>query len=228
MKKNIKLISCCLLSLSLIGCSLRGPNPGKDPAYAPTYPESPDLGKYSSNGAIYNNQTSMSLFETPRARRIGDILTIKLIEKTTALKRAENSSDKNNATNITNPTLFGQPVAIGAHNLGFNNQATREFEAKSESIQNNQLTGSISVTVHKVLANGNMIVQGEKWVEINTGNEYIRLSGIVRPQDIQPDNTITSDKVANARIAYSGKGQNHEGQVMGFLSKILWSTFFPF
>lgn len=226
---KLKLITSCLLLTLSVGCSITGPKPGEDPAYAPTYPQPADLGKYSSNGAIYNNQTSMSLFETPRARRVGDILTVKLVEKTVARKGADNTSDKDTTVAMDNPNVLGQASSlVGKYNLGFNIEAKRKFKAESTANQNNDLTGDISVTVHKVLANGNMIIQGEKWININTGNEYIRLSGIVRPQDIKPDNTIDSTKVANARIAYSGKGQGHDGQVMGWLGKILWSAVFPF
>lgn len=207
------------------------PKPG-DVAFAPTYPIAPDRGKSSYNGSIYSNQTSLSLFETPRARRVGDILTVMLVEKTEANKKAENSSTKDSTSVITNPTILGSALNMTAlgkgYNLGTNNTGTRDFAADSESKQNNKLSGSISVTVKQVLSNGNMVIQGEKWIEINTGNEYVRLSGMVRPQDITPDNTVASDRVANARIAYSGTGQNHDGQNMGWISKFLWSSLFPF
>ena len=219
-----------MLSLNLTAC-LKAPKPG-DKEFAPTYPEVPDFGKHSQNGAIYNNQTAMSLYETPRARRIGDILTIKLVEKMDSTKTLENRSIKNEQEQINNPTILGQPVSLGGlgpgYNLGFATDGQRAFTATNQIRQKNNLTGSVSVTVHKVLANGNMIIRGEKWVKINTGNEYIRLSGIVRPQDIQPDNTITSDKVANARVSYSGTGQNHEGQQQGWLARFLWSSLFLF
>ena len=228
----IKKLCIYMISMLLIGCVFTDPQPGGDKNYLPTYPVELEKGKSSDNGGIYNNQTAMVLFETPRARRVGDVLTILLVENTQAQKRAENSSSKENTATITNPTIFGNPLNVGVdgkrYNFGFSNTSSRDFEADSESRQNNQLTGNISVTVHKVLSNGNLMVQGEKWVEINTGNEYIRLSGIVRAQDITPENTVTSDRVANARIAYSGTGQNHEGQNMGWLSKFLWSSIFPF
>lgn len=214
-----------------VGCKHIEPQPGEK-EFAPSFPEPVYKGKFSKNGAIYNNQTALALFETPRARRVGDILTILLVERTQAQKRAESKSDKNSQTTIPNPTILGKPVSIGpisnGYNMAFNNQADRRFNAKAESRQDNQLSGSISVTVHKVLNNGNLIVGGEKWVKINTGKEYIRLTGIVRSLDIKPDNTVTSDKVANARIAYSGTGQNHQDQKMGWLSRFLWSSLFPF
>ncbi len=83
------------------------------------------------------------------------------------------------------------------------------------------------MTVAQVLANGNMVVQGEKWVKINQGNEYVQLSGIVRPRDIRPDNSVTSDRVANARISYGGTGQINNANAQGWLARFIWSPLFP-
>lgn len=210
---------------------MKDPKPG-EAAFAPAYPSTPNLAKVSKNGAIYNNQTAMSLYETPIARRVGDILTILLVERTQAQKRVDSQSRKDNETTIANPNILGAPVSLGglgqSYDLSFSNDAERQFQAQTLNTQQNQLSGSISVTVHQVLDNGNLVVRGEKWVKINRGNEYIRLSGIVRALDIKPDNTITSDRVANAQIAYSGVGQVHEEQKMGWLSRFLWSSLFPF
>ena len=226
------------LYISLIVIFLSGCNSFKDPKrgapeYAPSYPEAITVGKNNNNsGAIYHAQNSLQLFETPRARRVGDILTVLLMEQTRAEKNAENRSEKKEEGTITNPTLFSNPLAVGigdrSYGLGFGTDANRKFNGRADSRQRNQLTGNISVTVHKVYSNGNMQIRGEKWIVINQGKEYIRLTGLVRPQDISPDNTVTSDKVANANIAYSGTGQDHDANKRGWLSKFLWSSIFPF
>ncbi len=225
-------IAVCMIPLLLTGCgSLKQPSPG-DKEWAPTYPIDPNTGKHSKSGAIYNPNTAISLFETPRASRVGDVLTILLVENTQAQKRQETRSQKNDDATITNPTLLGNPVSLGGlgqgYNMGFTTDSERQFTGQTESRQNNVLTGSISVTVSRVLANGNLVVRGEKWIHINQGKEFIRLTGIVRSQDIAPDNTVGSDKVANARISYSAKGQDNNSNSMGWFSKILWSSFFPF
>jgi flagellar L-ring protein precursor FlgH len=214
----------------LIGCdTLNPPEPGNDPSFAPTYPvgRDPKSSNYV-NGAIYNTETALPLFETPRARHVGDILTIKLMERTDAQKRARSRSNKNDKYQGQNDTFLGRPISLGSgYSMDFALQNKREFNGEGESVQNNQLNGSISVTVAEVLTNGNMVVQGEKWIQINQGNEYVRLSGIVRPQDIQPDNTITSDKIANAKISYSGTGQVANANVQGWFSKFIWSALWP-
>ncbi len=123
---------------------------------------------------------------------------------------------------------MGRPISLGSgYSMDFDLDNQRQFNGEGRSIQNNKLAGSISVTVAKVLANGNMVVQGEKWVRINQGNEFVRLSGIVRPQDIKADNTITSDRIANARISYGGTGQINNTNAQGWLSRILWGPLFP-
>jgi len=95
----------------------------------------------------------------------------------------------------------------------------RAFDGKASSDQSNSLSGSISVTVSEVLPNGILRIQGEKWLRLNQGDEYIRLTGLVRPQDIGTDNTIPSSKVADARIAYGGTGDFDDVNRQGWLSR---------
>ncbi|HRD70273.1 MAG TPA: flagellar basal body L-ring protein FlgH [Legionella sp.] len=226
----IKLTITVLLSILLGGCeALYPPAPGLNPDYAPTYPTTPDpkeLRKVS--GAIYSNETALPLFETPRARHPGDILTIFLVENTNAQKNATTTQKKNEQVQVVNNAFLGRPISLGSgYSLDFDLSNQRKFTGEGRSIQNNRLAGSISVTVAQVLANGNMVVQGEKWVKINQGNEYVQLSGIVRPRDIRPDNSVTSDRVANARISYGGTGQINNANAQGWLARFIWSPLFP-
>jgi len=224
----------CLLFINVLallgGCeTLSPPSAGKDPDYAATYPTSPNpKAQRYVHGAIYNPETSLPLFETPRARHVGDILTIRLMENTQGQKRATSRQRKNDTIEITNDTVFGRPVNLGHnYNFDFDIETKRQFDGEGQSLQNNQLTGSISVTVAKVLSNGNLVVQGEKWVRINQGKEFIRLAGIVRPVDINPDNSVSSDRVANAKISYGGVGQVNNTNAQGWFSRILWGPLFP-
>lgn len=229
----MRLFNCTVITLIgilLSGCeAINPPAPGANPDYSPTYPDSPDpkqLRKVS--GAIYSSETALPLFETPRARHPGDILTVFLIENTNAQKNASTTQKKNDQEQIVNKTFLGRPIHLGGgYTMDFDLNNQRQFTGQGQSLQNNQITGSISVTVAKVLPNGNMVVQGEKWIRINQGKEFIQLSGIVRPQDVKADNTITSDRVANARISYGGTGQINNTNAQGWLARILWSPLFP-
>ncbi|EHL32276.1 flagellar basal body L-ring protein FlgH [Legionella drancourtii] len=210
--------------LVLGGCdAINPPVQGKNPDYAPTYPAAPDPKQLRrESGAIYHPETALPLFETARARHEGDILTVYLLENTNASKNATLQQMKNDSNVMTNSATFGDTYSM---NINLNNQ--RQFNGSAQAVQNNQLAGSISVTVAKVLSNGNLVVQGEKWVKINQGEEYVRLSGIVRPQDIKADNSTTSDRVANARISYGGTGQVNNTNAQGWLARFMWGPLFP-
>lgn len=216
--------------LGLSGCEMfNPPQVGTDTRYSPTYPvtPSPQESRYVAGG-IYNQETVLPLFETPRARHPGDILTIILVEKTNAEKKTKTQQQKNDKINAKNTAFFGRPIKLGSgYSMDFDLSNKRDFNGQGESKQSNQLNGSISVTVSNVLPNGNMLIQGEKWIRINQGNEYVRLSGIVRPQDIRPDNTLLSDRIANANIAYGGTGQINNANVQGWFSKIVWGPWWP-
>jgi flagellar L-ring protein precursor FlgH len=219
-----------LMATLLSGCeALNPPAPGKNPDYAPTYPATPDPKQlHRETGSIYNPETALPMFETARARHEGDIVTVLLLESTNATKNATLQQMKNDSNIVTNKTFLGRPISFGSgYSMDFNLNNQRQFNGQAQAVQNNQLDGNISVTVNKVLANGNLVVQGEKWVKINQGEEYIRLSGIIRAQDIRADNTVTSDRVANARFAYGGTGQVNNTNAQGWLARFMWGPLFP-
>ncbi|MDR3476556.1 MAG: flagellar basal body L-ring protein FlgH [Gammaproteobacteria bacterium] len=175
------------------------------------------------NGSIYQAGHEISLYNDHIAGRIGDILTVRLEEVTQGEKKAKTKTSKVATNNFAKPTLLGG--AINA--LTFNTATDIEFNGDGESNQQNRLKGTISVTVTRVLSNYNLIVQGESWVTIDQGREYIRLTGIVRPEDIEPTNTISSQRVAGARITYSGNGQVANNSRGGILTQF-FTKFFPY
>jgi len=97
----------------------------------------------------------------------------------------------------------------------------RDFQGAAEADQSNSLAGSITVTVTEVLPNGVLRIRGEKWLSLTNGEEYIRLTGLVRPQDIKPDNTLASNRIADARIAYGGTGDFDQANQMGWMGRFL-------
>lgn len=180
------------------------------------------------NGTIYQAGHEISLYQDRIARRIGDILTVRLEETTQGEKNAHTKTDKissinTNAGNNSNPTLFGRPFS----ELIFDTGSELEFDGKGHTNQSNKLQGTISVTVTRVLSNKNLMIQGESWVVINQGREYIRLTGIVRPEDIEANNTISSQRVTNARVTYSGGGQVANSSRGGLMTQLFFK-FFPY
>jgi flagellar L-ring protein FlgH len=204
------------------------PIPPKDPAFAPVAPA--DLRPpVQSSGAIYQPGYDMRLFEDNKAMRVGDILTIKLKESTQAKKADDLNTKKDNNIAVSAPSVAGFALsALTGNDAKTELAAKRAFTGQGKADQSNSLDGNISVTVVEALPNGNLRVRGEKRVTLNQGDEYIRLAGIVRPVDIDPNNTITSDKVADATIMYTGEGAMADASKMGWLSRAIFSPWFPF
>lgn len=199
-----------------------------DPYYAPMYPQE-KAEKMAHTGSLFNAAMADDLYADKKALRTGDIITVVLRESTQASKTAKTETDKETEIALEPVIgLGGNPVNIGNESiqLGVNNDAS--FTGDARSNQSNSLSGNISVNVMRVLPNGNLVIRGEKWLTLNTGQEFIRLEGIVRPNDVTSDNTVESSRIANARIQYSGKGDLQEAQSAGWLSRFFMGTLFPF
>jgi len=220
------LLSGCWLALALTGCStLPETTPGE---YPPVMPVSA-ASVQRTDGAIYSSQIGFSLFGDRRARSIGDILTVRLIEETQASKTASTDTNRSTSIDTGSPIILGRGITDdGLDLLNTNVDAGSSFEGSASSSQSNQLIGDITVTVADVLANGNLVVRGEKWLTLNQGEEYIRISGIVRPADIATDNSVESWRLADARIAYSGKGQLANTNRSGWLTRFFTNVLSPF
>lgn len=182
-----------------------------------------------SSGAIYQAGTDVRLYEDLRAGRVGDILTVRLSEQTNASKNSSTSTSKSTDATLANPTVLGRPVTLGGTALFDGSlSGTQGFDGEGASSQSNSLQGDITVTVTERMRNGNLRIRGEKWVMLNQGKEYIRLSGIIRPFDIGPDNSVASTKIADAEITYSSKGVLAAANRMGLISRFFHSVLHPF
>lgn len=211
--------------VALTGCAMVPPTP--KPMYTATLPEEPTQ-QSRATGSLYADQQSLELFADPRAHRVGDILTITLVESTQASKKAATSTSKKNGNTITSPTVLGQGLRIGGKTADSSLASNNAFDGDGSSQQSNQLSGEITVTVAQRLSNGALVVRGEKWLTINQGDELVRISGIVRPQDIGNDNIVASSRVADARIEYVGKGTLADSNTRGWLSRFFDSKWMPF
>ena len=123
---------------------------------------------------------------------------------------------------------FTLPGGNSGSTLGFDLQSSTDFSGEGDNEQSNALRGSVTVTVIEVLANGYLRVRGEKRIGTNGGNEYVKLSGIVRPEDVDTNNTVASTKVADATLVYVGDGQVADANVMGWLARFFISALVPF
>lgn len=222
-----KLLIAITATMLLSGCVQKQVKPN-NPEYAPIQPQAMVSPK-PIDGSIYNAATSMNLYGDGRAHRIGDILTVVLEESTNSQKSATTELDKSGSTSLEQATAFGTPVTALGKPVSFTLPSSNTtFSGEGSSDMSNSLNGEITVTVHNVLPNGVLLVKGEKWLTLNQGDEYIRISGMVRPQDIGSDNSVVSTKLADARIAYSGTGEVNDTNVMGWVSRFFISALMPF
>jgi flagellar L-ring protein precursor FlgH len=183
----------------------------------------------ASRGAIYQRTYYAPLFENPTARRVGDLVTVRLEERTTAAKSAKTSTSKSTSSQIPGPVIGGRPVtANGVPILETDIGSEHEFDGQGDSQQSNRLDGSIAVTVVARLPNGNLVVQGQKWLQLNQGKEFVRVEGVIRPIDLEPDNSVPSWKVADAKIAYGGRGVLNDANAKGWLARFFSSPLMPF
>jgi flagellar L-ring protein precursor FlgH len=227
---NIRLLRSlmALMILGLLAACSSAPPKDQSADYQSAAPkaETEDLGNM---GSIYRSGYGMSLFLDRRARQVGDIITVTLEEKTDASKSSSTATGKESNLGIPTVTLLGRGVTHnGLPVVNSSVSSDQDFSGQGTSSQSNSLTGSITVTVSEVLRNGSLRVRGEKWVTINQGEEFIRIKGIVRPEDIGADNAVPSYKVADARITYSGKGALADANSMGWLGRLFQSVLSPF
>ena len=221
-------LTAVLVGLALLVAGCAETPLKRDPEYAPAQPiEPPPMPQ--GDGAIFHAGYAKSWVESARARNVGDLLTVKLVERTDAEKRSTSSVSKANKQEIMLPVYAGQTYpksAVGQPLVGLD--SSTDFEGEGDAAQGNKLTGEVTVTVVQLLTNGNMAIRGEKRLGINQGNEYMRIAGIVRPEDIDPFNVVLSTKVSDATFQYVGEGQVADAAIMGWLSRFFISALWPF
>ncbi len=191
-----------------------------DPAWAPIHPSKAPEHYAATTGSLFNtNKTSSTLYDDSKPHGVGDIVTVLMDEKTKAAKSADADLTKSNDASMDPLSVGGKELSVGNYNFSYALKNDNKFKGNATANQSNSISGSISVQVVEVLANGNLVIRGEKWLTLNTGDEYIRISGTIRPEDIAFDNTIASTRISNARIRYSGTGTQQDMQEPGFLAR---------
>jgi len=225
----IRFLIIALVMTVLSGCSLLKKKVPEKNEYAPAEPVVNNPPSDDDSGAIYQKHIIAGLFDDLNARNIGDVLTILITENTNASLNANTNATKDNKVDLPSPKLAGDVVTKKGKEI-LNNEfnGDREFNGQGSSQQNSNMSGTITVTVAKVLPNRNLVIKGEKLVTLNQAEEFIRFSGIVRPQDINPDNTVESVRVANVKIIYSGDGTISDANRMGTLGRFFQGKAWPY
>ncbi|MDH5632699.1 MAG: flagellar basal body L-ring protein FlgH [Gammaproteobacteria bacterium] len=232
--KPVRLFVLLLLALMMSACASL-----PDPEYRPVPPQPQVQAEpVAASGSIYQAANGVRWFEDLKARRVGDTLTIVLVESTNASKENSTSTSKETDIGLSNPTLLGSPVQFDVrrnfalenttnNNMEIGISGGQTFDGSGSTSQSARLNGSVTVSVAEVLPNGNLVVRGEKMIVLDQGEEYVRIRGIVRPIDISADNSVASTKVAHAEITYGGRGAVADAGSQGWLSRF-FMKFWPF
>ena len=229
MKKTTPSI-CALglvMTLGLAGCAVPNAPMAHSPQFAPILPVALEKPRMAT-GAIYNGRQSDNWFGRVRTYTPGDVITVLLNESTQAGRQQSNNLKRASTNDVVPQGLTSKALRIPAKILGSKgegaldglnlNSATIESTGTGQADQRATLSGAVSVTVVEVLSNGNLMVRGEKQLALTEGSEIIQVSGIIRPEDISPNNTVQSRRLANAQIAYRGTGD------MANATKAGWGT----
>jgi len=222
----LKLATVTALGYALSGCStyvsqLEGQ------AFEPIDPAVNLASDQTTNGAIFKTGQSGLFATDQRARRVGDILTVTFNEVFAATKAQTAASSKADAFAVTLPTGLpniltgGFDKDVGGNGAGLTAGTNRTFAGSGNAAQSNSFTGSLAVTVIRVFPNGNMEIAGQKEITLNNGNEYVRVKGVVRPEDISANNIVSSNRLADAQIRYTGSGHLADASKPGWLSQIM-------
>lgn len=220
-----------LVSLGVLaGCtSLPNAEMKNDPEFSPIEPIEPGVDVIQS-GSMFQENYSNNLYSDIKAHRIGDIITVYLEESTSASKKAGTSLEKKNKYNldiapVVMPGSGTSPLSLSGVSVGM--KQAGKFEGDADADQSNNLQGSITVNVVRVLSNGNLVIRGEKWLMLNNGEEFVRIKGVIRSEDVSSDNSVSSMRVANARIQYGGTGDFANTQDQGWLTAFFNGPYWP-
>lgn len=223
MKTRTPSLVAALAALLLSACAHIEPPQAPALAEEKPLPVLQPVARKGQSGGVFAPDATWSLHSDSRAFRPGDVLTVVLNETTQASKSADTQFGKESNVSVT-PTIIGSKTL--KTNIGAG--ASRDFTGSATSSQQNALQGAITVIVHEVMPGGLLRVAGEKSLYLNQGEEFVRLAGYVRSADIDTDNRVSSQRIANARIAYSGRGTLADSNNAGWLTRFFTSPWMPF
>ena len=194
--------------------------------FEPMYPQEMPLVETSNpSGTIFNSAQGNLFSMESTAQMVGDIITVQFAESFQATKSQNAATSRSLDGSVTLPGVMDLILPSGTNaanaSADLTAKAANSFAGSGSSAQSNSLTGQVSVHVVRVFRNGNLEILGQKKLTLNNGDEYIRVHGIVRPDDINEQNVILSDRIANANIQYIGAGDIAASGKKGWYSKIL-------
>lgn len=227
-RKARQLAALTVIAIIVLTSSACAITPTAQPDFKPAEPPV-NIVNERPDGAIYQVSSNRFFFEDIRARRVGDVINVILDERTDATKTATTSANKGTTIGLPSPTIFGGKVTVKGREILSNDiAASSQFAGTADSSQSNRLNGSVAVIVDQVLSNGNLLIRGQKRLTLNQGSEVVQVSGLIRPVDITPQNTILSNQIADASITYGGSGLLADSNRAGWMTRVFTSPLWPF
>jgi len=216
----MKFVSILCSAMVLSGCAAQQVA-GPSPEYAPVIPE-PKVASSIPTGSIFSSANADSWFGEKKTYQVGDVITVLLSESVNGSASATKEASRETSTDVLTAAQLARIGSPGGLLLDSANgtpiDTTISSSGSGATGQSASLTGTMTAQVVDVYPNGNLMIRGEKIVNFSTGSEVIQVKGIIRPQDVQPDNTVQSKRIASAQISYKGTGQNANA------SKTPWGT----
>jgi flagellar L-ring protein precursor FlgH len=205
--------------LGLAGCTVLPPQPmTHTPEFAPVIPAARERAPQAT-GSIYHSRISDNFFGRGRNYQVGDVITVILNESTQAARTANTEVNRKSANDVIPMVPTNRLRTMGGILGGTDvRSANISSTGKGTADQQASLEGAVAVTVVDVLANGNLVLRGEKQLALTEGAEVIQVAGVIRPEDVAPNNTVQSRRLANAQITYRGTGD------LAAASKPGWGT----
>jgi flagellar L-ring protein FlgH len=164
-----------------------------------------------------------SLYTDKKAKRAEDVITVLIMENAKAGSDTKTNTDKQQDASVDispfNVKWAGGVAEDLTPKVGFGGKVGQKYDGAGKTTRQGEVRATLSARVVAVYDNGNLLIEGNKEVEVNSEKEILRVSGIVRPEDISSDNTVLSEKIADARIQYSGSGDLHQASRPGLLAR---------
>ncbi len=220
-RNRFRLLASCMAWMTLSGCITTAP---KVDVLTPTQARpAATMSPALNNGSLFQAASYRPMFETPRARMVGDLVTVTIVEHIAAKQESNSSLEKKGTlSSSVSASPFLSAATLGK--LDAKGTGSNEFEGKGSTESTHNFTGTITASVIEVLANGHLVISGEKQIGVNQNVEVLRFSGQVDPLTLQPGNVVPSDAVANVRIEQRGRGAQDAAQGIGWLGRFFLSV----
>ena len=222
----------CAVILTLAGCTAAEQKPTIiQPVTQPMAYREP-APTYSNPGSIFNDGDAQFLFDDHRAKRVGDIVMVNVVESASAANEATTDTNRDSNSEYGVSALFGRTsIPLFGGNVGstpvLGTNTKKEFSADGSTTRNNKVTATVAARVVNELPDGLLRIEGARQTKVNNEPQYLVVAGLIRSRDVASDNSVLSTQIADAQISYYGEGVIADKQKPGWLTRLL-DNIWPF